>query len=103
MGFQGPGRGNEYDFIGIGTVTGGDEERIRAAVRHGLLGEGWREIEFAFRSEIIPIGERPVGGASGGDNVLTKLRFEGDQVAAMPGRKEPALVLALIPISIHGL
>ena len=95
-------RRNKNITISVGPVTHVDEEWIGSVIRQFLGREGGRHLVLASvgAPEVIPVRQRPGRGASEANDVLTQLRLERHQIAAVPRKEKPALMLALIPIEI---
>src|SRR4029450_6411260 len=97
----------------VRSVAGGDIERIRSlAIRHRLLRERRRyvvlrklflsRLRLFLGTEIVPIGQCPHGRPTQLDDISTYLRFQGQEVTAMPRSEKPRLVLTLLPVLSRG-
>src|SRR5271163_5145260 len=75
--------GDHDDTIAVATVACGHIQRIGAAI--GPRGTRERRWDCLLpRSEVVPVGQRPVGRAVECDDLRAYHRLERDQVPAMP-------------------
>src|SRR2546421_6101908 len=85
--------------VHVRPVTGFDETRDRSSIRQLQFGKCGRNLKLSGWAKVIPVRQRPLRGMRrerrGG---RTNLSLQGDQIAAVPWRKIPSLVLTLIPI-----
>jgi len=89
--------GNINVPVSIGSETSCYVKRIGAAVRQILLREGRRDLKLVSWPQIVPVGQGPGRGTAEVDHVRPDLRFQRQQISAVPWWEIPTLMLALIP------
>ena len=84
--------------VHVRPVTGFDEKRVRSSIRQLQFGKCGRNLKLSGWAKVIPVRQGPGLRTTETQHGRADLRLQSDQIATMPWREIPSLVLTLIPI-----